>query len=43
MDKLTDGITTDQKRVREDDVNVGAVIASLSLFIALFAMYYFFG
>ncbi|QMU62444.1 MAG: hypothetical protein GKR92_12340 [Gammaproteobacteria bacterium] len=43
MDKLTDGITTDQKRIREDDINIGGTIASILLLLALFVAYYFFG
>ena len=43
MDKLTDGITTDQQRVRDDDINIGGTITSILVLLALFAAYYFFG
>lgn len=43
MDKLTDGITTDQQRVRDDDINIGGTIAAILFLLALFAVYYFFG
>jgi len=43
MDKLSDGITTDQQRVRDDDINIGGTIASILFLLALFAAYYFFG
>jgi hypothetical protein len=43
MDKLPDGVTTDQKRIREDDVNIGSIFVSFALFLALLAAYYFFG
>jgi len=43
MDKFPDGIDTDQQRVRDDDINIGATIAVIILFLALLAAYYFFG
>jgi len=29
MDKLNDGITTDQQRVRDDDINIGGTIVAI--------------
>ena len=43
MDKLQDEITTDQQRVRDDDINIGGTIAAILLLLSLFAAYFFFG
>jgi len=43
MDKLKDGIVTDQQRIREDDPNIGLALTCFSLFAVLITAYFLFG